>query len=58
MTAPPREDINPDGVDRCQIRRMLELSPIERVRQVEEWVNGIMELRALQNQRTGHGEVR
>jgi hypothetical protein len=58
MSDDPREDSNADGVDRSQIERMMALSPLERVRLVEDWVNGIVELRALQQRETDLGKVR
>lgn len=46
------------NVDRAQIERMLALSPVERLREVEDWVNGITELRELQQRERDLGEVR
>ncbi len=46
--AAPREaDIDDDGVDRAQIRAMLALTPEERLRRVEEFVEAALELREL-----------
>ncbi|HEY4157530.1 MAG TPA: hypothetical protein VGM29_05510 [Polyangiaceae bacterium] len=43
--APP--DIDERGVDRAQIRRMLALTPIERLRWLEAVMRDVLELRAL-----------
>lgn len=43
--APP--DIDESGVDRAQIREMLELTPIERLRRVEDFVTDVLTIRAL-----------
>jgi hypothetical protein len=43
--APP--DIDERGVDRAQIRRMLALTPIERLRWLEAIMRDVLELRAL-----------
>lgn len=40
-------DIDDRGVDRSQIRRMLALPPLERLRWLEETMRGIFELRQL-----------
>jgi hypothetical protein len=45
--APPAPDIDANGVDRAQIRAMLALSPLERLRRVEEFVESVMEIQAL-----------
>ena len=54
ITAPddsePTCDAN--GVDRIQIREMLRLSPEERLRRVEEFVESVLEIRALHEERT------
>jgi hypothetical protein len=53
--APPSEpDIDSNGVDRAQIRAMLALTPEERLRQVEEFVESALEIREL----NGSGSVR
>ncbi len=51
---PPREDASPappdideNGVDRAQIRAMLRLTPEERLRLVEEFVEAALEIREL-----------
>ena len=43
--APP--DVDSNGVDRAQVRRMLALSPLERLRWLEGVVEDIVELRRL-----------
>jgi len=40
-------DVDVRGVDRVQIRRMLALSPLERLRWLEEFVNDIVNLRRM-----------
>jgi hypothetical protein len=46
--APPIEpDIDESGVDRAQIRAMLALTPEERLRRVEEFVESALEIREL-----------
>jgi hypothetical protein len=40
-------DIDENGVDRAQIRAMLQLTPEERLRRVEEFVECILEIRDL-----------
>ena len=53
MDAPPRDatpaapDIDENGVDREQIRAMLRLTPEERLRRVEEFVESALEIREL-----------
>ena len=53
MEAPPRDDtpaapdIDENGVDREQIRAMLRLTPEERLRFVEEFVESALEIREL-----------
>ena len=55
MTAPeprPAEpDIDESGVDRAQIREMLDLVPLERLRRVQEFVESILEIRTLNEKR-------
>jgi hypothetical protein len=53
IAAPP-PDIDAAGVDREQIRAFLRLSPEERLRRVEEHVEGILEIR----ERNAAGRVR
>jgi hypothetical protein len=44
----PRElDLDANGVDRAQIRAMLELEPEERLRRVETFVESAFEIREL-----------
>jgi hypothetical protein len=43
--APP--DIDENGVDRAQIRAMLTLTPLERLRRVEEFLDSVLEIRGL-----------
>jgi hypothetical protein len=38
-------EIDEDGVDRAQIRAMLALSPEERLKRVEEFVESVLEIR-------------
>lgn len=46
--APPAEmDIDASGVDRAQIRAMLALTPEDRLRRVEEFVEAALEIREL-----------
>jgi hypothetical protein len=40
------------GVDRTQIRRMLRLSPLERLRWLEEFVESVTKIRRLNEKRT------
>ena len=47
----PPSDIDARGVDRAQIRRMLALSPLERVRWLDAIVGDILELRRLNEKR-------
>jgi hypothetical protein len=47
----PEPDIDERGVDRVQIRRMLELSPLERLRWLQEFVESIVEIRRLNEKR-------
>jgi hypothetical protein len=43
--APP--DIDPNGVDRAQIRAMLALTPEERLRRMEAFLQSALEIREL-----------
>ena len=53
MTPQPRDEdlehaahgIDEDGVDRAQIRAMLALTPEERLKVLEEFVEGVFEIR-------------
>ena len=42
---PAAPDIDENGVDRAQIRAMLRLTPEERLRYVEEFVESALEIR-------------
>ena len=44
---PVEPDIDENGVDRAQIRAMLRLTPEERLRLVEEFVESALEIREL-----------
>jgi hypothetical protein len=45
--SPIAPDIDESGVDRAQIRAMLALTPEERLRRVEEFVEAALEIREL-----------
>ncbi len=49
---PDAPDIDENGVDRAQIREMLRLSPEERLRRVEDFVECVFEIRAINEPRT------
>ena len=51
---PPDPDVDANGVDRAQIRAMLALTPEERLRHVEEFVEATLEIREL----NGTGPIR
>jgi hypothetical protein len=42
---PEAPDVDENGVDRAQIRAMLVLTPLERLRFVEEFVESALEIR-------------
>lgn len=44
-------DIDENGVDRSQIRAMLELTPEQRLKRIEEFVDSLREIRELNEQR-------
>jgi hypothetical protein len=44
---PATPDVDVNGVDRAQIRAMLALTPEERLRRVEEFLEGVLEIREL-----------
>jgi hypothetical protein len=46
-TKPDAPDIDANGVDRAQIRAMLALSPEDRLRTVEEFLDSALEIRNL-----------
>lgn len=48
---PANIDIDENGVDRAQIRAMLELTPEERLLRVEEFVESVREIRELNEER-------
>jgi hypothetical protein len=48
---PAEPDIDANGVDRAQIRAMLALSPEERLRRVQEFVESALEIRELNGAR-------
>jgi len=48
---PRKPDIDENGVDRAQIRAMLALTPEERLRRVEEFVESVLEIRELNEAR-------
>jgi hypothetical protein len=52
-TDPPRADpdIDENGVDRAQIRAMLQLTPEERLLRVEEFIESMLEIRKLNEER-------
>jgi hypothetical protein len=50
-SSPVEPDIDENGVDRAQIRAMLRLSPEERLRKVEEFVESMLEIRELNEPR-------
>jgi hypothetical protein len=45
--SPAAPDLDENGVDRAQIRAMLRLTPEERLRYVEEFVESALEIREL-----------
>ena len=45
LAVPPQGDEAFDGVDRAQIRRMLALTPRERIRRMTDIANGMIRLR-------------
>jgi hypothetical protein len=49
--APAEPDIDENGVDRAQIRAMLALSPVERLRRMQEFVESTFEIRELNAKR-------
>ncbi len=48
---PTEPDIDENGVDRAQIRAMLALTPEERLRRVEGFVQSALEIRELNEER-------
>ena len=51
ITGPRTPDIDENGVDRAQIRAMLALTPEERLKMVQEFVEGVLEIRELNGAR-------
>jgi hypothetical protein len=51
VPVPAEPDIDGNGVDRAQIRAMLALSPEERLRRVEGFIQSALEIRRLNEQR-------
>jgi hypothetical protein len=51
QSTPAAPDIDESGVDRAQIRAMLALAPADRLRRVEEFVQSVLEIRALNAKR-------
>ena len=55
METPPTgsgpSDIDDNGIDRAQIREMLDLSPEERLRRLQEFVESLLEIRELNEER-------
>jgi hypothetical protein len=49
--SPAEPDIDENGVDRAQIRAMLRLTPEERLRRVEGFMESAMEIRKLNEHR-------
>jgi hypothetical protein len=51
---PCEPDIDENGIDRAQIRAMLDRTPAERLSQVAGFMNALLEIRALNgNRRSG-----
>ena len=50
--APAEPDIDENGVDRAQIREMLALTPSERLRRVQAFVEAAMRIREANAQRS------
>ena len=48
---PCEPDIDENGIDRAQIRAMLDLTPAERLSQVANFMNALLEIRALNGNR-------
>jgi hypothetical protein len=51
VSSPAAPDIDENGVDRAQIRAMLELTPEDRLLRVQEFVESILEIRELNEER-------
>jgi hypothetical protein len=50
-TEPQAPDIDENGVDRAQIRAMLALTPEERLKRIEEFLESALEIRELNGAR-------
>jgi hypothetical protein len=50
-SAPDASAVDDKGVDREQIRAMLRLTPEERLRRVQEFVESVLEIRELNEKR-------
>ena len=51
---PCEPDIDENGIDRAQIRALLDLTPAERLSQVASFMNALLEIRARNgNRRSG-----
>lgn len=50
-TIPEQIAVDDSGVDRAQIRQMLDLTPEERLRRVQEFVESALEIRNLNEKR-------
>lgn len=48
---PADPDIDENGVDRAQIRAMLQLTPEERLLRVQEFIDSMLEIRDLNEER-------
>jgi len=49
--APVAPDIDANGVDRAQIRAMLDLTPEERLRKAQEFIEAALQIRELNEPR-------
>jgi hypothetical protein len=49
--SPAATDMDANGVDRAQIRAMLDLTPEQRLQRVGEFVESILEIRGLNEER-------
>jgi len=48
---PAAADVDANGVDRAQIREMLDLTPEQRLQRVGEFVDSVIEIRGLNEER-------
>jgi hypothetical protein len=58
MSDGDQQGSSPSGVDRTQIERMLDLSPVARLELLEDWLDGIAELRDQLSREEDLGEAR